>query len=119
MLRDGGADVAFSPGFLGGDGVQSVIKGSFFSQPDNGGYFDQDPGTPVLPGGGPGEADEILIAQFRLPEGTEWFLQGTADYVPGGADGFVSERFRIDIPAPGALTLFGLAGVVGARRRRG
>ena len=45
----------FSPEFLDGDGVQSVMKGNFFSQPDNGGYFDSDPGTPVLPGGGPGD----------------------------------------------------------------
>ena len=109
-------DTAFSPNFLGGNGSESVIKGSAFSHPDNGGYFDSNPGTPVMPD----QDDAILIAQFTINDTTLAHYQGTVSYVPGGADGFVNDVFDITfgVPAPGALALLGIAGLAGTRRRR-
>ena len=44
-------NTAFSPNFLGGNGMDSVIKGTRFVQLDNGGYFDENPGSMELPDG--------------------------------------------------------------------
>ena len=102
-------NTAFSPGFLGGDGLRSVINGTSFTQLDNGGYFDQNPGTPEQGG-------SILIAQFTV---ANFSYGGTADWQAAGA-GVVNSEFFVTtgVPAPGALALLGLAGFA-ARRRRG
>jgi len=98
-----------SPGFLGGNGVTSVIQGSSFSQANNGGYFDSNPGTPEQGG-------HILIAQFSLATGSNFTYCGTADSSQGGQ--LNNDAFCVTtVPAPGALALLGLAGLASRRRR--
>ena len=65
-------DTLFSPGFLGGDGVSSVINGSYWMSPDNRGYFDSNPITE--------EFGRTLIAQFSLPTGSNFRYLGTLSY---------------------------------------
>ena len=107
----GNSDTSFSPAFLGGDGVGSVIQGSSFMQADNGGYFDSNPGTP--------ETGSVVIAQFTLPiETTTATYSGTLNYSPGaGIEEAVAFSVTL-VPAPGAVALLGLAGLAGTRRRR-
>ena len=103
-------NTAFSPGFAGGDGVASVINGSYFEHLDNGGYFDQNPGT--------AEMGSVLIAQFTLAEGDTFSYQGTASYNDAGGT-LTSAAFAVTtVPTPGALALLGLAGLASRRRRR-
>ena len=73
----------FSPGFLGGDGMESVIKGSHFEQLHNGGYYDRNPETEERPD----ENMRIMIAQFTLDleEGDVAIYTGTAHYNSDGA----------------------------------
>lgn len=80
-----GNDTAFSPGFLGGGGGLSVINGNSFSQADQGGWFDQNPGTPNASGG------HVLIMQVTVGS---FVLRGTAEYTTGGA-GTIAEAFVI------------------------
>ena len=106
----------FSPGFLGQQGMESVILGKHFEQLDNGGYFDSNPGTEELPD----ENMEIQIAQFSidLGEGGEHFsYQGTASFNLGGGE-LTGRAFQVLLPSPSALALFGLAAVASRRRRR-
>lgn len=103
-------DTAFSPGFGGGPPGVAVIQGTSWGQVDNGGYFDQNPGTPVTPDGG-----QILIAQFTIAGAFSY--EGTGSYQAGGAGDPISEAFFVMVPAPGALALLGLAGLAGRRRR--
>ena len=65
-------DTLFSPGFLGGDGISSVINGSYWMSPDNRGYYDSNPST--------GEFGRTLIAQFSLPTGSNFRYLGTLSY---------------------------------------
>ena len=105
----GPVDAQFSPGFLGGDGTTSVIQGSSFSQADNGGWFDSNPGSPET-----GEA--ILIAQLTFGGGTFAF-GGTANWVGGdGGDPVASAFFVAAFPAPASFLLL-LAPCVRRRRR--
>jgi len=108
-------NTSFSPNFLGGDGMESVIKGNHFEQLDNGGYFDQDPGSAEVPD----ENMQIQIAQFTLAAGEDDPFPatyiGTASYNLAGGD-LVQAAFSV--PSPGALALLGLAGLAGGRRRR-
>ena len=102
-------NTAFSPDFLGGNGSSSVINGTYFIQDDNGGYFDQNPGSEE--GGG-----SVLIAQFTMDG--DFSYQGTVDYNDAD-DGLTSMGFSVTtVPAPGAMALLGLAGLAGTRRRR-
>lgn len=111
-------DNNYSPGFLGGDGSQNVIKGSSWSQADNGGWFDSDPTSADGAGG------FVLIAQFTVADvvgpGVAGDIEfgGTVSYNPGGGPPSSSELFFVSTPAPGALALLGLAGLAGTRRRR-
>lgn len=101
-----GNDTSFSPGFLSGGDGSSVIHGSHFTQLDNGGWFDDDPGT--VDGAGP----SVLIAQFTI---RSFALSGTLDWRPGGS-GLMHTAFAVAVPAPGTLLLLGLVGLAGRRR---
>ena len=107
----GSSDTSFSPDFLGGDGVASVINGSSFTQADNGGYFDSNPGT--------AETGSVIIAQFTLSNDTTTAsYSGTLSY-GDGSNTPVDQAFSVTlVPAPGAVALLGLAGLAGTRRRR-
>ena len=109
----GSFDTAFSPGFLDPEFPgASVIKGSFFEQLDNGGYFDFDPGTAENGG-------SVLIAQFTIASGTTASYEATVDHVLAGQSGVTSVAMgTVVIPAPGVTALLGLAGLAGTRRRR-
>ncbi|MHC4810990.1 MAG: hypothetical protein ACYTEV_11590 [Planctomycetota bacterium] len=109
----GSFDTAFSPGFLDPEFPgASVIKGSFFEQLDNGGYFDFDPGTAENGG-------SVLIAQFTITSGTTASYEATVDHVLAGQSGVTSVAMgTVVIPAPGVTALLGLAGLAGTRRRR-
>ncbi|MFK7960439.1 MAG: hypothetical protein AB8G96_07925 [Phycisphaerales bacterium] len=107
------SNTSFSPGFGGGDGASSVIMGSSFMETD-GGYFDQNPGTVV------GGVGDVVIAQFTLAAGEDFTYSGLVnwkdDTLPSGE--FFSTEFSVTtIPAPGALALLGVAGLIGRRRR--
>jgi len=108
-------NTSFSPNFLNGDGMMSVIVGTHFEQLDNGGYFDENPGTAELPN----ENMQIMIAQFTLalPAGERATYVGTVNYNEGGGD-LTAAAFEVAMPSPGALALLGLAGLAGGRRRR-
>ena len=80
----GDNDTQFTPGFLGSEGSENVVKGSSFSS-EQGNWFDPNPGSeptsavtgPPLPG--------TLIAQFTIPYDASdgpgsWGLSGTITY---------------------------------------
>ncbi|MBX3375302.1 MAG: hypothetical protein KF817_15860 [Phycisphaeraceae bacterium] len=105
------ANAAFSPGFLGGGwGAAPVIVGAYFEDPAEG-WYDANPGT-VVNGG------SIVIAQFTVPENANFDFYGTVGWQLGGAGGPLKSSFGVATPAPGALALLGLAGILGRRRRR-
>ena len=107
------SDTSFSPGFLGGDGIASVINGTSFVQADNGGYFDSNPGTP--------ETGSVIIAQFTLPLTTQSAnFSGTVSY-SDGSDIPVDQAFSASLftPNPGALAVLSLTLFrTGTRTRR-
>ena len=99
---NGDADVVFSPGFAGGDGVQSAVKGTSFSEA-NGGYLDSDSiTTPVTPDAN----GEILIAQFSLPNDTTFACySGLANFRSPGdpPGGFMSAPFSLCVVGPAPI----------------
>ena len=107
----GQSDVSFSPDFLGGDGVASVINGSSFFQADNGGYFDSNPGTP--------ETGSVIIAQFTLPTNIQYGgYSGTLSY-GDGSDTPVDQAFAVSfVPGPTCLAAFGLMSFATRTRHR-
>jgi len=79
---------------------------------------------PTAPQGDPFDSDNsfpgnghILIGQFSTLDGTS--ISGTMliRYVSNGTSG--SQIVGFGIPTPGALAMLGVAGLIGARRRRG
>ncbi len=116
-------NVQFTPDFLGDWGGEpppiSVIKGSSFSESDGAWFFIGGP-TLVAPWDG-----NVVVAQFTVLQGVGFHLEGNIGWVDapppglGGGGEILIDPFVVDnIPAPGALALFGLAGLAGTRRRR-
>ncbi|MEE8154408.1 MAG: hypothetical protein V3T53_05555 [Phycisphaerales bacterium] len=97
---------------FGGDGIHAVIVGNSFGG-DDALVFNSNPKNPW---NGP----DVVMAQFTLPEGNGFHLEGMVGWALAGAGtGFESTPFVVDnIPAPGAFALVGLAGLVNSRRRR-
>lgn len=110
-----GNQTDYSPGFIGSDGVTNAVKGNAFSE-DDGLVFDSDPTSAVF---GP----DVVLAQFTLPGPggslPPFVLEGVIAWNTPAGGGFQTSLFHVNcIPAPGALSLLGLAGLAGARRRR-
>ena len=120
-----GNNTNYTPGFAGSDGVTALLTNmtnSFWET--DGLVFNADPGNPVL---GP----DVVMAQFTIPgipggkpgdKGHNGFrLDGIVAWVfPGKGNDFEISTFDVAniVPAPGAMALLGLAGLVGTRRRR-
>ncbi len=107
---------------FGGDGIHAVIVGNSFGG-DGALVFNANPENPWF---GP----DLVMAQFTIPgipggqpgdKGHNGFhLEGMVGWALAEAGaGFEVDTFVVDnIPAPGALALVGLAGLVNIRRRR-
>ena len=123
------ADMAFSPNFIN-DGTEEKIVGTFFSHRDNGGYFDQNPGTSD---GSPTDDPDtntdltfpkgtgaVLIAQFTIDAGPSDFFafEATADYNNSNGQ-LTSVGFNFVTPSPGVIPAFLLLGLTRTRRRAG
>ncbi len=114
----------FTPDFLGDRGGEpppvSVIKGGSFSA-SNGGWFFVGGPTLVAPWDG-----NVVVAQFTVLQGVGFHLEGNIGWVDapppglgGGGGEILITPFVVDnIPVPGALALFGLAGLARTRRRQ-
>ena len=102
-------NTAFSPGFLGGDGLTSLINGSYFIQEDDGGYFDSNPSSRESGG-------SILIAQFTVAG--NFTYQGTVIY-GDVEDGLSQSAFAATtVPAPGVLFFLAITAGVNSRQSR-
>lgn len=113
-----GAGVSLSPGFdvqtnnLGSGGsLFTSTNAAWFVTPDNvqGQAVASAPGQANAPAG----TFRVLLAQFTVSQGAT--PQGSALVNVNGQD-LLNQTFAV--PAPGALALLGLAGLVGGRRRR-
>ncbi len=111
-------NVAVTPEFLGGTGQNQVILGSTWTESDGAWYFPQGPlEVGLLEDAVDGnDTSDVVIAQFTVDEGMGFWLEGNIVWL--GADGSYITAFNT-WPAPGVLVMFGLAGLVGTRRRRG
>ena len=113
------AGVLFTPNFLGRwylvPPPAQIILGSSVGPVSNGAWFFF--GEPPEVGNWGGN---VVIAQFTVPQGVGLHLEGNIAWIPAVPGvGLVLTPFVVDnIPAPGALALFGLAGLAGTRRRR-
>jgi MYXO-CTERM domain-containing protein len=107
------SDVAFSPNFLDDNlnEFNEKIQGSSFLWENNGGYYDQNPGSGAFDTGA-----GVLVAQLTVASGEDITFGGTASFNSNDALTFASFEVTT-VPAPGALALLGLAGL--GRRRRG
>jgi hypothetical protein len=110
-----GNETWLTPGFAGGDGVESVVEGTSWSE-DDGGWFDSYPS--MGPTGG-----SALLAQFTFADAPlEFTLSGLAFWFEGGVhDEQMQAPFVVSVqvvPAPGTLAALAAAALVGARHRR-
>ena len=111
----------FTPDFLCCDYPPwaMLIFGSQFYTSDGAWFFF---GAPPLVGDLPdavkgNETFDIVIAQFTVDAGSDVHLSGNIAWL-SALSGFSETPFSITTPAPGALALLGLAGLVGIRRSR-
>ena len=112
-------NVQFTPDFLGDWGGEpppvSVIKGGSFSA--SGAWFFVGGPTLVAPWDG-----NVVVAQFTVLQGRGFHFEGNIGWLP--ADGPPGPDIQLtpfvvdNIPVPGALALFGLAGLARTRRRQ-
>ena len=109
-----GDTTLITPGFPAG------IAGSVFTTDSSGWAV-----TPFSPQANPFDpvnsfpgTGQILIAQFSTADGTE--IHGTLllKFISNGVQGVQAYVGFTSIPAPGALALLGVAGLIGTRRRR-
>jgi hypothetical protein len=112
---------SFSPDFLGipgGENQKVLVDGlTSFSDQNSAVFF---PGAAVQVDTW-GDASHVALAQFSVaaPGAAEMpfaEMGGVIQWVPEGGNAIQTE-FYASIPAPGALALLGLAGLVGRRRR--
>ncbi len=97
------------PGF-GPSSLKGTDLGWAVTPPDPQG----DPFNPMyFPGNG-----KIIIGQFVTANGTGIMGTMLLQYISNGVVGQTVVSFDHQIPAPGALALLGIAGLLGARRRR-
>ncbi len=102
------ASTALDPSF--GSGAGSAI-------PHNAGWYNSNPGTPIVVGAGL----SVMIMQVALTTGDAGW---TADLTSGWKESTSTSQalfgygsYSVGVPAPGALALMGLAGFAGRRRR--
>ncbi len=101
-----GNATGYSPGFIGSDGVNAVIVGNAFDETD-GLVFN---GNPKNPWFGP----DVVMAQFTLPSGNGFHLEGTVGWAFGAGAGFEATPFLVDVfPTPSPWDIDG-SGTVGA-----
>ena len=105
-----GNNTDYSPGFAGSDGVNAFFVGNEFSETD-GLVFNENPEVPVL---GP----DVVLMQVTIPTGNGFHLEGMIAWSAPSAGAIETPFVVVLFPAPGALALLGLAGLVGTRRRR-
>ena len=129
-----GADTAPNSGFFGFDPTlvndtyvtigadDSAVDSDTGTDPDFafgsntivGGWFDGNPGTPHT-------GTSILVAQVTVAAGTRGVsgpLSGTAQVTFEDSGGGQQSEATNFVPTPGAMALFGLAGLTAIRRRR-
>ena len=118
--------VQFSPNFLGdwGDApppVQVILGSEFYEDDGAWFFFGAPPEVGNLEDAEPGnDTFDVLIAQFTINNNAGFIFKGNIQWF-NPVSGSNNTPFTVDIipPTPGALALFGLAGLVGFRRRRG
>ncbi|MEE9130460.1 MAG: hypothetical protein V3T84_10615 [Phycisphaerales bacterium] len=88
-----GNQTDYTPGFIGSDGVNAAIVGNSFSDVE-GFVFDADPTSPIS---GP----DVVMAQFTIPEGNSFHLQGVVGWnPPNGGPGFNLSSFLVEQKCP-------------------
>ncbi|MCH8824480.1 MAG: hypothetical protein IH984_13350 [Planctomycetes bacterium] len=115
------SNTLFTPNFLCCDYPPNImlIYGSQFYSGDGAWFFF---GAPPVVGDLPdavkgNETFDIVIAQFTVDAGSNVHLSGNIAWLDA-LSGSSNTPFEVNTPAPGALALLGLAGLVGIRRRR-
>jgi len=116
LASSSGWGTALDPGFANGGTVQNINNGA--------GWYDASPGTPnAIMAGGTQGGYRMLLAQIVRNGGEEdlyaTFYLKLAYKLAGTTTAIFGEgTFTIGVvPAPGALALLGVAGLMGRRRR--
>jgi len=111
------AQGALAGTFSGSAGSWKAVSGLGFSTPSTGIGAPRDPQNVIQPMLSLGNKSAALSG-FRWASGAYLYLRWT-DLDETGNDATMGvDNFSISVPAPGALTLLGVAGVLGARKRR-
>ncbi len=114
-------NVGVTPNFLGGNGTNQVILGSAWTETDGAWYSPQGPlEVGLLEDAIDGnDTSDVVIAQFTVDAGVGLHFEGNIAWLDPASGGF-NTPFLVKVwPTPGALALFGIAGICGIRRRRG
>ena len=114
----------FTPNFLGdwGDApppVQVILGNAFYEDDGAWFFFGAPPNVSDLEDAeANNETFDIVLVQFTFDIGTYFHLEGNVQWF-NPVSGSNNTPFVADqVPSPGALALFGIAGFVGVRRRR-